>query len=252
MKKHTIKSLTDYISYVEGNCIDEKILFRGQQQDWPLVPKIGRLKLNKRLPPAELEMLQELIRTGHSYLNEIEPFSKGSIHIDVLVFAQHNGMATRLLDWTNNPLAALWFAVRTPPCKSKDDSLLDGVIWVYIPEGSCKQWLTRRGNPLIKGDVITMHHPSHVTPQISAQQAMFTIHGYDEDGNGFEPMEKHKPHCDYMTKIIVPAGKFSELRYQLDRCGINEASMFPGINGLCKHLEWYHSLLEDETGTETS
>ena len=75
---------------------------------------------------------------------------------------------------------------------------------------------------------------------------MFTLHGYDEDGEGFIPMEDYGPYCEKLTKLIVPATVFSNLRYQLDRCGINEAIMFPGITGLCRHIEWFHTLLDDE------
>jgi len=41
-KTERIESFTDYISFIEENCKVEEILFRGQQQDWSLVPKIGR------------------------------------------------------------------------------------------------------------------------------------------------------------------------------------------------------------------
>ncbi|MBA7666016.1 hypothetical protein ES703_74091 [subsurface metagenome] len=161
-----------------------------------------------------------------------------------MAFAQHNGMATRLLDWTKNPLAGLWFAVRIPAAKDKEGNLQDGIVWVYNVSSE-DEWMTPAGVAFPKEGVY-IYTPNHVTAQITAQQALFTLHGYDEDSEGFIAMEKHTPYCDRLTKLIVPVSSFSELRFQLDRCGINNASMFPGISGLCRHIEWFHTLLDDE------
>lgn len=244
-KIEKIESFTGYISFVEKNCKAEDILFRGQQQDWPLIPKIGRLKHKKRLRPTEFEMLKRLIRTGHPYLTNLDPYSeRGQISIDLVAFAQHNGMATRLLDWTQNPLAALWFAVRKPPAIDKNNIQQNGVVWIYSGiDGTPQAGSHSNAFPTEK---IIIYRPTHVTNQITAQQGAFTIHGYKEEKNSFLPMESCDPYCHRLTKIIIPPEIFADIRFQLDRCGINEASMFPGVGGLCKHIEWFHTLLDDE------
>ncbi len=242
VKSKAISTLTEYISFVEKNCKKENILFRGQQQDWPLKPKLARLKLKpgKRLRPTEYKMVRDFKRLSlpHIKINLQH-------NMDVLVFAQHNGMATRLLDWTMNPLAGLWFAVRKPSVKKLRGKPKDGVVWIYRVSPRNDRWAFEGASPYPKEGIL-IHRPNHVTPQITAQQGLFTIHGYSEDGEGFTPMEEHKPYCNRLSKLVIPATAFSELRYQLDRCGINEATMFPGVGGLCRHIEWFNTLLEDE------
>ncbi|MGA2915021.1 MAG: FRG domain-containing protein [Sedimentisphaerales bacterium] len=244
MIEQKIETLTEFISFIEKNCKGENVLFRGQQQDWPLLPKIARLKLKQRLRPTERNMIVDLQRIGHPYVGHVQFHKEGEeICVEALAFAQHNGMATRLLDWSLNPLAALWFAVRKAPAKSDKDKLLDGVVWIYFPED---KWPSRRpdGSAFPESGVY-VQRPNHVTPQITAQRGIFTLHGYNED-EGFITMEKHLPYCNRLTKLIILATAFNDICYQLDRCGINEATMFPDIGGICKHIEWLHTLPDNE------
>ena len=108
-----IKEETDSIQYEKDYFL---VLFRGQPTDDPLLPKIARdLKWDREFPTPrrfefrELEkfMLQEFKRWANPYL-ENKPKTKW----DWLIHAQRHGMATRLLDWTENPLTALFFAVQ--------------------------------------------------------------------------------------------------------------------------------------------
>lgn len=51
-------------------------------------------------------------------------------------------------------------------------------------------------------------------------------------------MERNKAYRDRLTQLKVPNEKFGSLKRQLDRCGINAASIFPDIRGLCEYLDW--------------
>ena len=144
-------------------------------------------------------------------------------------------MATRLLDWTTNPLAALWFAVEKEPVVIKKSVRQDGVVWVFHVFDEDIVTGRERGSPF-SGKRMQVFQPQHIAKTIVAQDAWFTDHMYLVEKKQFIPLEKNKIYRDRLEKLIVPSGKFADLKEQLDRCGVNAASLFPELNGLCRYL----------------
>ena len=100
------KSVTEYIDYVLENRIDEgfNTFFRGHS-DWKfeLVPSIYRTKYAEILKHED-EAIREFIASYPHF------FAECKSTLDYLAVLQHHGFPTRLLDITENPLVALYFA----------------------------------------------------------------------------------------------------------------------------------------------
>ncbi len=241
-KEITIDSFSKYVKYVESNCFNETILFRGQREDKPLLPKIARISLNGSTTEAEETMVAEFKRRSIPYL-ENHPTNEW----DWLALMQHHGLATRLLDWSLNPLAGLWFSVSKP---ANGDN--PGVVWVFNPSNKDFVNTASTASPF-EGKRTRVFQPNHVTKRIVSQSGWFTVHKLMEKSKRFIALERNLSYKKVLTKIIIPASSFSDMRYQLDRFGINSASLFPDLDGLCNNIQWLHSELEDEdTRTKTS
>jgi hypothetical protein len=89
---------------------DRWVYFRGHASSlWPLSPGIARPDKSPpggRRPDLEKRLYSDFKRMAQT-------FDPGTAYedLDWLAFAQHYGLPTRLLDWTENPLVAAWFAV---------------------------------------------------------------------------------------------------------------------------------------------
>lgn len=123
MIESEISSVPDLIAALERDYKDYKgaIWFRGQaRKNWKLAP--GYLRLNN--PPSESTLLKRFKQSAAMLLDRDPKDS-----FDWLFLMQHYGLPTRLLDWSESPLIALYFAVEDD--KNHVDE--DAAVWCLRP-----------------------------------------------------------------------------------------------------------------------
>ncbi|MDO9387249.1 MAG: FRG domain-containing protein [Thiobacillus sp.] len=204
----------------------ETWLFRGQASTrWPLQAGIDRepfQSLHKGTGRVDLER-KLLSEFKHRALPFIEREPKNDW--EWLALAQHHGLPTRLLDWTANPLVALFFATEG----SEMDE--DAVVVAY-----------RHNRPLIDPstnpdplavDAIEVYKPPSVASRIHVQNSHFTAEPASFERDDSSGRMAHE--------WLVSARSIHKLRDELRNLGITANSLFPGLDGLCTELRLAHS-----------
>ncbi|MEQ1558562.1 MAG: FRG domain-containing protein [Methyloglobulus sp.] len=198
-------------------------LFRGQaNSDWQLLPKAGRKEFylpdNRDLYRFH-DWESQAIAYGHRSANILEG----------LAIAQHHGLATRLLDWSQNPLVASYFAVSS--CKDVDGTIyiLEALDLYANHDLTIEQIKNNTG--------VYCYIPRAVSPRVLNQKGMFTVHcpankEIDLVKSRFSDTEQN------LTKIIIPHALKNEILNVLDDYGIDDSTLFPDLDGLSRYKNW--------------
>lgn len=232
-----VESITSFVEVVDSFSASDGVLFRGQQsRAWDLQPTIGRLELRSDATLREAEdRLVSLFRS------QSLPFVSREFKDDweLLSVAQHHGLATRLLDWSSNPLAALWFAVRAPAIGRTPAC-------VYMFEIEANDLVEDLADSPFGVRRTRFFQPKHASPRIAAQGGWFSVHSWSPSKETYSRLNRLKAYHRRLERIDIPASAFPALRTSLDRLGINFATMFPDLDGLTRHLNWLGSCAPDE------
>lgn len=229
MKKHTIANFKEYLDVIDEFVDEEEsiILYRGQSEKRPLLPSVARLNKRFDTTDVEKEMLSELKRKTNFLISK-----EFRTDWEWLVYAQHFGMKTRLLDWTTNPLTALWFACSNQYVAEKRS-------YVYLFLGSKKLLLDREKETTPFGYVKTrILKPELNNERIIAQSGWFTAHRYSRKSKGFVPLENNTDLSDKILEISIPSTSKPVILRRLNIMGINHFSLFPDLAGACSQINW--------------
>lgn len=176
----------------------EKWIFRGEPSNkFELRPKAGRPKTLRVRYDQEHEKraLQRFKRQARPYLGH-SPASD----LEWLAIAQHHGMTTRLLDWTESLLVAAYFAVEE--AGTSGDAVIYGIRDLSTVSKSNEEHPFRLRRPAI-------YRPPHITPRIPAQRSVFTVHP--------DPTSLFRP--SGLIRWTVPSGVCATIKQCLDACG---------------------------------
>jgi hypothetical protein len=223
--------------------------FRGQGANWTLCPKLyrpeygGHVRLKKR--NVENEIREEFVVRAPALCEGI-PTPNDDWGWYFLM--RHFDVPTRLLDWTEVPLLALYFAVRD------NEGLRDAVVWALdpyelnkraigveqvicpipgvVPEQARKKvepWLPEKWRSMkILPEWPVAVYPTHIARRISTQRSNFTIHG--RDTRGLDEMTSTVKGCLFSTRI--PSTSVQNIRRELERNGIDDSMAYPDLGGL--------------------
>lgn len=264
LNQDPISDLSQYVGFVNGVLIKENRFeattmpwYRGQDDfSWPLTPSIYRNDIGLYL--REREMLRDFRLSADIIIKQ--NFSGITHQLEWIFLMQHYGLPTRLLDWTESSLIALYFAVRNYT------NTQDSVVWIMDgwslnsrPQTYNMFSIPDETSPIINSYVL----PSTPIPsrsveafypiairakksnaRLMAQKGHFTIHGQLntplEDfvcslnkWKGFDPV--------YLKQIKISGKHKLNILKELYVSGISDSVVFPEITGICSEIKFRHS-----------
>lgn len=218
-----------------------------------LTPSLFRHPLKK-----DAEALHRLEKDISSVFSQRSPPFVSQVFEDEwekMFYMQHYGIPTRLLDWTESPFIALYFALTS--CSRKIDGTVSAPVSIWLLDPS--EWnKVALSDISFEGDILdsrreqvksyspkseleerknttVMIYGTHNSPRIVAQRGMFALFGKntasmnDQFFNG--SFKK-----DTLQKVNIPAESVDKIAKSLFRKGIADSTVYPDLHGLALEM----------------
>ncbi|HUT13690.1 MAG TPA: FRG domain-containing protein [Thermoguttaceae bacterium] len=219
---------------------DRMLWWRGQsRKSWKLHPSIYHKGLSKNESNMSVQFRNQA-RVRH---RDVPDLNDGPSWVFLM---QHYGLPTRLLDWTDSPLVALYFAVAD---STSDDE--DGMVWGLMPTDLNHTQIETKGimgtgNPPVQklfanvwkrsGEKLDATetiaiNTQHVDVRQMVQASQFTIHGSESPLTDLDNAET------FLISICVPKAAKNAFRQILNVFHLNDSYLFPDLEHLAKQIQ---------------
>ena len=239
---------TFFIDYQVGGetwrWLQDKVYYRGHSnKTWKLLPSIFRKEESR---PTWLDECNILDRASQVLWSELSSMK----YLERLIYLQHYGLRTRLLDVTFNPLIALYFACDGNPSEtgvvycghSHDIGNDDDYIRTEVPEITAKYLFTHKRldglltwckgyNVDIENLTVPMFiHPPINNPRIEAQNGAFIMTPLaKKEGDKYKLSEDALESFFEERVALIPGDCKENILRELSILGINSGSIFQSV-----------------------
>lgn len=230
--------------------------FRGQScYSWPLLPQVCRTEFQKAALKSQDTILGYERTAFNQFITRANHLIDKSISISGQYFiAQHYGLPTRLLDWTTNPLTALFFAVA-----EKNFKMNDGAFFAFLSRKDISGFEhedvlynhrdAEKIESLIKEvlyektELDFYKYPVRIIPnsqagRIISQNSRFTLH--------LENSKKYDTFGSFIFKIRIPYEAKKNILRELSLLNINRSTLFMNMENIIADIK-DEMLKEDNT-----
>lgn len=249
MDETEVSTFNCYVEWLKQFDEYDFVIFRGQPDGYDLLPGVCRVRPrnNVSLDQAERDLFLEFKRLARPFI-----ISEPKNDWEWLALAQHHRLPTRLLDWTDNPLTALWFAIESAPihsgCSGSAAQHREARAVVYaLPIDSREDVIESSDKGPFSISQTCVYRPQLLSHRIRAQSGWFTVHNFVKADQIFAKANGTRFGRN-MSKVVIKRESFGDLRWWLSRCGVNAATLFPDLDGVAQYLRWSEAVYEDEEG----
>lgn len=267
MREVRIDSLIGYIDFIFG-LSEHTVSYRGAKDPVEdMKPTVVRSWQRNRAIRADARRARKPLELWEYEERLIENFQRQSLpflettpgcHLNWLAVAQHHQLPTRLLDWTRNPLIALYFAVNNRGRYATPEQWTD--VYVFLWEVSDDVDSHRHMLPLDKlpamkprgkrriaaaekddrddlpqADAVHLFSPPNLSCRIASQEGLFSFEEQLSETSFPDLAEREGLR---LTRITVPGSARLDILKHLNRLGVETGKLFPDLPGLCAHQKW--------------
>lgn len=298
VKCYLCKSISEYLNIIKNiqseqdKCID-LLWFRGQSSSsYRLIPSGLRYKKDV------IDSRGNIIKDGYTGASSgyeslllnlsgmLDEFKQRAIpyletypksDFEWMFLAQHYGLPTRLLDWTINPLVAMFFAINEinvnqidlsylssadkhsseyldkehrEDCIDKNDiEMLNDSAAVFIINpykinkslGNGERIINiiddEKYAEYINPQDISCYEPLCITSKSIDKRIIAQSGNFTIHGSNLYPLDFYNVTRPLIHKIIIPYETVNEIKSELEILGINESFVYPGLDSLAKEIK---------------